>query len=192
MPPNLKSVRVLIPRARRALEGPMGSASASPGATLSDQQVEQIVADALASLIFYSGGSFGRRLLVVERDEDYGAPISWETDEELTESEVAVTMAEVALSYFLQLVKDLKIQETISNEGQSWQWATSANAILEWLKHLREQRKLALDGLRADAPVTDAFFSFMQARDARVASAIEPFTRVGGVGGLNEAEFELG
>jgi hypothetical protein len=176
MPANPKSTRVLIPRVRRALDGPAALASGSPGVTLTDPQVEALVADAIASVIFFTGGLWGHQLVVTERDDNYGAPIAWETSDELTEAEATVIVAEAAIGYFFQMVKDLKVQETISNEGQSWQYALSANAIVEWLKHLRQMRDDALTRVDEASPIAPAYASFLYTRDAYAASHLEPFT----------------
>lgn len=159
------------------MEGPFGSASGMAGATLEDAQVEAVIADAIADVILYTGGLFGHQLLVVERDPDYGAPSKWKTDEQLTEPEGTVIVAEAALRYFYQSVKDMKVQESIANEGQSWSWSMSANAVTEWLKMLKGRRDEALAIIeRLNGIVTDGFSSYLAVRDACVAAYVEPFT----------------
>lgn len=176
MAPDLTDVRVLIPRTRRALEGPFGSASGMAGATLSDTQVEALVADAIAEVILYTGGLFGHQLIVAERDDNYGAPVKWRTDEQLTEAEGTVIVAEAALGHFYSTVKDMKVQESIANEGQSWSWSMSANAVTEWLKMLRDRRDSALAIVaQLNGIVIDGFVSYLAVRDAAVSAYVEPY-----------------
>lgn len=189
MPPDLTDVRVLIPRVRRALEGPFGSASGMAGATLEDAAVEALVADAIADVILYTGGLFGHQLVVVERDPDYGAPSKWKTDEQLTEPEGTVIVAEAALRFFYQSVKDMKVQESISNEGQSWSWSMSANAVTEWLKMLKGRRDEALAIVaQLNGIVIDGFASYLAVRDCAVAAYIEPFASGHATGGQEFAD----
>jgi hypothetical protein len=189
MAPDLTDVRVLIPRVRRSLEGPFGSASGMAGATLEDAQVEALIADAIADVILYTGGLFGHQLLVAARDPDYGAPTKWKTDEQLTEPEGTVIVAEAALRFFYQSVKDMKVQESIANEGQSWSWSMSANAVVEWLKMLKGRRDEALAIVsQLNGIVIDGFTSYLAVRDSAVAAYIEPFASGYATGGQEFAD----
>jgi hypothetical protein len=176
MPPDTTDVRVLIPRTRRALEGPTASASGAPGATLLDEQVEALIADAIADVILNTGGLFGHELIVTERDEVYGAPTAWKTNEELSESESTVIVAQAALSYFFFQIRTMKVSETQQREGQSWTWSISANALTEWIRFLRDQRDRALEVIAMEKGVAlDAYESFIAVRDVATARTIEPW-----------------
>lgn len=178
-------IRVLIPRTRRALEGPEGSASASVGSTLTDTEVTALIADAISNIILYSGSFFLKTLEVTDRDENYMAPIAWKTSEPLTESEVTVVATQAALDFLFHRVVDMKTSERIRNEAQEWEWTKSAQLLTEWVKALKEARDRALIGLTRANPALDVYVSFLEVRDSHTAGIIEPWTR-GGFGGGQE------
>ena len=186
MPPvsDLRDTRVLIPRVRRALQGPSASGATSPGNQLSDDEANALIADALADLILYGGGEevFGHKLEVAARDEDYMAPIAWTTDTPLSEYEGSVVVAQAALNYFLNYAKTLKTSEKIADEGQSWEYEIAATVITQQIKGLREDRDRALDALKGKNVVTEDYVNFLQVRDSYTDSLIEPWAGGGGGG----------
>lgn len=178
MPPAENDIRVLIPRVRRAIDGPAASSSASPSSSLSDEQLTAVIADAIASVIFWSEGNFPHTLNVEARDENYGAPTQWTVDPVLTESEATVVAAQAALDYFFWSIKDLKTSETIRDEGQEWQYSLSATLIRDQINYLRSLRDKALEQIAASAAPMDAYASFVAVREAEVSALIEPWVRV--------------
>jgi hypothetical protein len=173
-----KDIRVLIPRMRRALDGPQATSSAVSG-TLSDESLGGVIADAIAGVIFYSGGGWGRQLLVTARDVQYLAPIAWETDEALGEAEATVVIAEAALTHFHQTLSSLKTSEHIVNEGTEWEWATSASAVAERIKQLKALRDEALAKLDAANTPDEAWINTIAERDAATDLLIEPWVTMG-------------
>lgn len=175
---DLKDIRVLIPRMRRALDGPQATSSAVSG-TMTDEQVGNTVADAIAAVIFYSGGGWGRQLLVTARDENYMAPIAWETDEALSEPEATVVVAQAALDHFHNSLSSLKTSEHIVNEGEEWQWQISAQAVAERIKQLKALRDEALAKLEASNRPSEAWVNTIAERDAATDLLIEPWVTQG-------------
>jgi hypothetical protein len=188
MPPvtDLRDTRVLIPRVRRGLEGALGTGSAnSSQSAFTDDQVNALIADAIADCILYTGGLFGHNLVVTEREEGgYMAPTAWMTDPELTEDEGSVIVAQAQLNYFFFTLKNLKVSETIRDEATEWSYQLSANALTEYLKQLRQARNEALDRIKDASGPVEAWESFLQTRDTFTASIIEPWTRGGEMGGI--------
>lgn len=181
---DLRDTRSLIPRIRRALEGPLGTGSANAAASdLTDDQVNAIAADAIADVIFYTGGLFGHQLEVTERDDVYMSPTAWLVDPALTEDEASVIVAQTALNYFFYDLKNLKVGETIQDEAVQWSYQLSANALLEYLKQLRKMRDEALDRIKESEAPADAWVNTLSVRDAYTDSIIEPWTAGAGVGG---------
>lgn len=178
-----KDVRVLIPRMRRALDGPHATGSGAVASTLSDEELTGVIADAIGAVVFYSGSAWGKQLEVTARDNYYLAPISWQTSEELTEAEGTVVIAQAAIDYFHNTLATLKTQERIADEGQEWQYQISAQAVSERIKALQKARDEALEILKATESNTDAWESFIAVRDAHVSSLIEPWVGGGGMGG---------
>lgn len=179
---DLKDTRVLIPRVRRALEGPeavSGSAAIAAG-SLSDDSINGVIADAIADVIFYSGGLFGHTLNVEERDADYLAPIAWTVDPELTQPEATVIVAQAALNYFFSWAKTIKTSEEITDEGQTWKYSLSATLLNEQIKALREARDRALEQL--EEGTNDDWINTIALRDAQTSALIEPWV-AGGTGG---------
>lgn len=183
---DLNDTRVLIPRVRRALDGPHASGSAAASNTLSDDEVNALVADAIADLILYSGGSsvFGHSLEVVERDPYYMAPTAWRTDTALDEWEGSIVVAQAALGYFIQQVKVLKTSERIADEGQEWEYTIAASVLTEQIRALQKARDEAIEVLQSQNVVTDDYINFLAVRDQATAALIEPWSpAIGGGGG---------
>lgn len=181
MPPvtDLKDIRVMIPRMRRALDGPTASGSVS--GSLSDDQVTAVIADAIAEVIFYSNGSWPRKLLVTERSTDYLAPIAWETDEPLTEPEQTVVTTQAALNYIYSTLDSSKTSETLKEADREWSWSVSANSMSDRIKDLRAQRDRALEVLEAsDGFAAEAWVNILAARDPYTDVLIEPYIVGGG------------
>lgn len=187
MPPvtDLRDTRVLIPRVRRALQGPHASGSAAVANDLSDEETNALIADALADIILYGGGEdvFGHKLEVAARDDVYMAPIAWTTDTPLTEYEGSVVVAQAALNWFLNYAQQVKTSEKIADEGQSWEYEIAATVITQQIKALREDRDRALEMLRGQRTVTDDYVNFLQERDYKTDVLIEPWANGGGRGG---------
>jgi hypothetical protein len=179
---DARDTRVLIPRTRRALEGIEAGSGFNP-ATFSDEAVNAAVADSIANLLVYTGSFFGHQLEVVERDDFYMAPVAWRTSEALTEPEASLVAIQAALDYVYMSLVGEKTSQTIRNEGQEWSWATSANVLSERLKGLRADRDLAIEALSASQQMPEAYYSFLEVRDARVSALIEPWVYGAGIGG---------
>jgi hypothetical protein len=185
---DLRDTRVLIPRLRRALDGPQASSSASVASTLSDEQLNAIGADAIGSVIFYSGSLFGATLEVSERDPNYMSPTAWLTNPALSEPQVTVVVSQAALDYFFMLLSTKaggQTQSLIADEASRWEWQTSPQAIVERLRQLRADRDRALEQLATEDEEADAeWVSFVNVRDAATSRLIEPWVELDrGVGG---------
>lgn len=185
MPPvtDLRDTRVLIPRTRRALEGIEAAGSGFDATTFADEAVNAAVADAIANLLLHTGSFFGKTLEVVERDVNYMAPIAWRTSAELTEPEASLVALQAALDHVYLTLVATKTSETIRNEGQEWSWSISAQVLAERLKGLRADRDHAIEILSSTGYATEAWVSFIEARDSYVSALIEPYTSGSGRGG---------
>lgn len=175
----------MIPRVRRSLEG------AGAPALLLDSSVKDVIADSIAEIILYTGGVFGKELIVTGVDGN-GAPDEYATSEELTLPEQVVVSAQAALNHFFFLFAGSKISERIADEAQTWEWQRSANLLVEQLKHLIAARDKALEALAEDdTSGFDAYESFIAARDTRTSRIIEPWVGANGGGGL-EMDYRFG
>lgn len=154
-------IRVLIPRVRRAVEG-VGQPQ-----VLSDDQVKDLVADAIANLILFTGGVFDKQLLVTSTDDTTGAPAEYATDKPLTLAEGSVVAYEAALAHCFFLLRDLKTQETIRDEGGEWSYALSPNLLRDHIKYLQDQRDRAL-AETGSAQTAVAWVEHVHHRDAHV------------------------
>jgi hypothetical protein len=172
---ELTDTRVLIPRVRRALEGPdsvSGSAAVAAGGLL-DDQVNALIADAIANIILYTGGLFGHTLEVEDRDDEYMAPIAWSVDPELSEAEGGVIVAQAALDYYFDFARGMKVSQRIADEGQ---------LLTEQLKFLIGERDRALELIGEENSGLETWTNFIAVRDAQTSAIIEPWLG-GGVGG---------
>jgi hypothetical protein len=151
--------RVLIPRVRRAVEG-IGAPE-----RFSDDDINFLIADSIADVILYTGGMFGKDLLVTARDPDPGPPSEYATSDELTFPEESMIAAQAALTAVYQQLSELKVQETIRDEGQEWSYALSATLMRDRIKQLQSERDKALTVIASySASVT--FIDLWRERDA--------------------------
>lgn len=164
------NIRVLVPRVRRAVEGPV-----PPPKPLSDVVLKDIVADALADVILYSGSAFGKTLDVTAIDDVTGAPTEYATSDALSLQEAAVIAAQAALNFFFFKLVSTKTEERITDEAGEWQYRNSPTLLRDALKSLQDARDKALDALKDDKPL-ESYVSFLAVRDAEVARCIEPWT----------------
>lgn len=186
---DIRDTRVLIPRLRRALDGPQAMSSASPSSTLSDEQLNAIAADGIASIIFYSNSLFGATLEVSARDEQYMAPMAWRTEPALNEPQVTAVVSQAALDYFFSRLSSTaggKTVETIKDEATEWSWEISPQAVVERLRQLRGDRDKAIESLVEAGWENDTqWASLIATRDRWTSLLIEPWVEGPGVGGIN-------
>lgn len=173
------NIRVLVPRVRRAVEGPLAPAADA----LSDDAVKDIVADALSEIILYTGSAFGKTLLVTAKDDDTQAPTEYATSDELTLPESSVVAAQAAVNFFFYKLVAAKHSERIRNEGGEWEWSTSANVLRDGLKALTDARDRAIQALEGRGNFV-AYESFLAVRDSEVSHLIEPWVDSPGTGGM--------
>jgi hypothetical protein len=162
-------VTVLVPRVRRAVEG------VGAPAVLSDDALKDLVADAIAEVILYTGSVFGKQLVVTHVDGTTGAPDQYATSDALTLEEAAVIAAQAALDYFFHQFANLKISETISDESTSWDYQLSATLLRDQLQLLISQRDKALEAIEAAGFAFDKYESFLAVRDRHTAQLVEPW-----------------
>lgn len=166
----------MIPRVRRAIDGPNTSSSASVSASLTDDQVKDLTADACADIILLTSSLFGHSLNVLAYDPAYNAPSEYSIDPDPGLDEGTVIVAQAALNYFFHEFRDKKVMEHIANEAQQWEYQLSANLLSAQLKMLQDARDKALEALERERIVgVDNFRSFMAVRDQTTAMALEPW-----------------
>lgn len=175
---DTRDLRVMIPRCRRAIDGPRATSSASVAATLSDSEVLGLVADSTANVILLTGGStvFGYELQPTHYDPFYKAPDQWATNTPLSPIAQDVVIAQAAIDFYAdKLRRNPYTSEKISDEGQEWAWERSANVMAAQLKLLAEVRDKALNMLeRINAPL-DRYISSVAERDKLAAVYLEPW-----------------
>lgn len=178
-----RDIRILIPRVRRAIDGPHATSSAAPSSNFTDDEITAQIADAIAEVIFFEPEGFGKELIVTERDTEYLAPIAWQTSEPLTEAEASVVSIQAALNNIYFGLTSMKTSEHIVNEGEEWEWSISSTAVAERVKALQKLRDEAIEKLEQDdgSNVT-AWVNTLEIRDRYTDALIEPWTH-GGWGG---------
>lgn len=164
-------LHVLVPRARRYVEGPYGPIEGKP--PLSDTQLYEMSADALGDIILQAGSVWWNTLTVTARDPARGYPIGWATSKLLEEWEAALITSQVALNYFFHLFLDYKTSVTIMNEGTSYAYTLSANVLRDYIASLQAARDNGLAGLVKHHPVMDTYASNIRVRDQATVAALE-------------------
>lgn len=180
----VQDVRELIPRVRRAIEGPVPLLTTDPD-YLSDDQVAALTADTIADIILLTEGRWGHTLEVIERDSESNAVTEWGVDPALSFEEESVVTAQAALSRYFHLARNMKTSERVQNEGQEWEWSKSAQLLREQFAMLKEMRDRALASLMGKNPVLARYASILEVRDRVGAAYIEPWI-AGGLGGGQE------
>lgn len=195
---DLADIRTLIPRVRRALEGPGSTGPLANSAILTDDQITAQIADAIADIILYTGSAFGHTLNVTSRDAHYMAPNAWTVDPAFTLPEESVVVAQAALGYFFHALRDLKVQEEISDEASTWSYQLSSSLIRDQMKMLQESRDRALTAVESQGTARlDTYISFISERDAWTSRLTEPWAEPwalggwaqDGIGGLSDGRF---
>lgn len=170
----VQDVRTLVPRVRRAIEGPVPLLTGDPD-YLTDDQVAALVADTVADVILLTEGQWGHQLIVVDRDESSGAATEWGIDPELEPEEESIVAAQAALSRHFHIAMNLKTSERIQNEGQEWEYARSAQLLKEQFALLKDMRDRALAAVMKKHPVLARYASILAVRDRVGAAYIEPW-----------------
>lgn len=166
-------IRVLVPRVRRALD-------VTPE-QLSDDDTKDLVADAIADIILYSGGLFGKDLTVAERDAA-DVPIEYTTSDELTLPEGSLIASQAALNWFFHRFNEASVSERIGDEAVVWERQKSASLLRDQFKLLIDQRDAAIAQIVDAGAALDSYVSFLEVRDAYTAALIEPWTQPGAAG----------
>jgi hypothetical protein len=183
--PEPNDVKVLIPRVRRAIDGPAATSAQAPSNTYSDDELKGLIADAIGEIIFFTGGLFPHTLDVTARDDTYGAPDEWAVNPPLSEAEASVVAAQAALNTYFFGLQKLKTQETISDEGQTWSYSISATVVRDQMQYLIALRDKALEQITAEqSAALDSYVSFVHERDILASAYVEPWVEGGGYGGL--------
>lgn len=176
-------IRVMTGRVRRAVEG-VGAA-----AVLTDDEIKDLIADALADIVLYTGSVFGKQLLVTGRGVN-NEPVEYATSDELSLAEQSVVAAQAALTHFFYAFVNTKISERIGDEGQTWEYSLSATLLRDQLAFLIKSRDKALELVNVGAAL-DAYESFLAVRDSYTSRAIEPWIQ-GGSGAGQEIDHRFG
>lgn len=172
----------LIPQTRRAIDGPAATSPSAPSTSLGDSEVKALIADAMGEVILLTGGLFGHELVVDDRDSTYMAPIEWSVDPALTEPEKVVITAQAAINYFFHKLKDVKVAETMRDEGSEWSYTLSATLLKDQMKFLVAARDRAIDAVSVNTEIA-TYSSFLHTRDLWAASLVEPYVHGANLGG---------
>lgn len=177
-------VRVMVPRVRRALE------NAGAPTSLSDDEIKDRVADALAAVLLYSGAVFGKTMTVTEVDDDH-VPVEYAVDPELSLPEQTVVAVQAALDWFFVGLASKKMVERISDESTNWEYQLSPNLVRDALKALQAERDRALEAIEEGGGPLDAYESFLAVRDQAAAMLLEPWVYGVSVGGGLERDYRF-
>lgn len=165
MAADLTDIAVLVPRVRRAL------GDAADG--LTDQQVKERAADAIAGILLFSEGEMGVRLEVKDRDE-FGAPTDWRTSRELTEEEGTVIVLQAAIDALDSSLSGL-VAEKFGTGVDRYEYQVSAQALTAKLKRLLADRDRAIEILLRGERAPVAWVNTLGVRDRGADMAVNPW-----------------
>lgn len=167
-----EDVRGLVPRVRRAIEGPIPLTSGA----LDDAQVEALAADCIADIILFTEGLWGHQLSVSEKDPITEYPLHWSIDPELSLAEESLVASQAAVQYFIYTVKNGKTMERIRNEAREWEWQKSPTLLKDWFAELVKARDAALATVMATNPPMARYASILAVREPLAAARLEPWS----------------
>lgn len=170
-----RDIRTLIPRVRRAIDGPHATSSAAASSNFTDDEITAQIADAIAEVIFFSPDGFGKELVVTERDTSYLAPIAWMTSEVLGDAEASVIVIQAALNNIYFGLTSMKTSERIVNEGEEWEWSVSSTAVADRVKALQKLRDEAIAQLEEEGTSLTEWVNTLEVRDSYTDALIEPW-----------------
>lgn len=162
-------IRVMVPRVRRALEG-----TATP--SLTDDQIKDLIADAIAEIILYTDSVFGKTLDVSAEDPP-GVPSEYTTSDALTLAEQSVVAAQASLDHFFHEFVNTRTSEVIADEAQRWEVTKSAQLLRDQFALLIRLRDEALEQIRDEGYALDRYASFIEVRDQHTSQLVEPWVR---------------
>lgn len=160
-------IRLMTGRVRRAVEGVAGPA------VLTDDEIKDLIADALADIVLYTGSAFGKELIITERGVN-GEPEEYATSDELSLPEQSVVAAQAALTHFFYAFVNLKVGEKIHDEGQGWEYTLSPTLLRDQLAFLIKSRDGALELVNAGQGLEE-YESFLAVRDNYTSRLVEPW-----------------
>lgn len=169
----VSDIRIMTGRVRRAVEG-VGAT-----AVLTDDEIKNLIADALADIVLYTGSVFGKTLMVTSRGVN-NEPEEYATSDELTLAEQSVVAAQAALTHFFYSFVNLKVSEKIADEAQTWEYSLSATLLKDQLAFLIKSRDTALELVNVGGAL-DSYESFLSVRDSYTSRLVEPWV-VGNIG----------
>lgn len=182
---DARDLRVLIPRTRRAIDGPWALSSGAVAASLDDSEVLGLVADSLSMVILLTGGSssFGYQLVPTHVDPYYMAPDQWATDRPMTPEAQDVVIAQAGLDFWTARLRQAQgyTSESIADEGQQWEWTKSAQLLQALMNALMDVRDRAVERMSALNAPLDSFISTVAERDKLAAIYLEPWVAEVGV-----------
>lgn len=175
-----QDVGEMVPRVRRAIEGPIPLATSDPE-YVNDEQLLALVADTIADIILLTEGRWGHML-----EGTNGPPATqWVVDPGLSLEEQSLVAAQAALTRYFHIARQAKVVERIQNEGQTWEIQHSAQLLREQYALLKDARDRALAAVMTQHPVMARYASILSVRDRLGAAILEPW-RHGGLGGGQE------
>lgn len=172
-----QDVREIIPRVRRAIEGPVPLESGG----LSDDQLLALTADCIADIILMTGGKWDHTLYITSIDDTTGVA-EYEVDPALSLPEESMVAAQAAVSYFFNRFGGGRTSERTRQADVEVEWAMSAQVLRDWLNYLIGQRDAALKVVMAANPVMARYASILEVRDRIGSALLEPWVS-GGLGG---------
>jgi hypothetical protein len=167
---GLTDIRVLVPQVQRAVEGVVRATW-----TLTVDEVKDLVADAAADVVLYTGSLFGAQLVVTHVDDVTQAPDEYATSAALPPEQAAVVAAQAALSYFFYRFSGSKMSERIADEASEWEYTLSPSLLAGQLRLLQEERDRALNSIPPPIGGNDIYVSFLAQRDQLTSRLVEPW-----------------
>lgn len=165
---DILNLRIVVPRIRRALDDD----------TIPEDKAVAAAADAIAKIGIWTGSFFGHTLEVVDRDPDFGAPVSWRLDRAITAEELEVVAIQAALDKAAKTNASELISQTVRSEGREFSWQKSAQAVVARLKLLIDERDRAIQAIEQGTGISLVYYvDLLHERDAQMLYGLDEYTR---------------
>jgi len=166
-----QDVRIMTPQIRRSLEPGV----ASGDSIYTDDDIKFFAADAVSLLILCGGIDFPYSLVVASADVN-NYPVEYKTNPALPIEVQALVSLQASIQQTLhELNTNLKMSETIQDEGSKWDYKKSVALLKDKLKAMISDRDKIMDQINRSQAIGISFINILETRNEELDRAVESY-----------------